>query len=103
MDKPTTSLSANSPGVHLVMARENSQAPRWRPVTQSFSVSTSARKFPYTNKLNCIGFIEIRFNWKKILNHGQFRTFKAIPNDPICPVARAGRILLRADTLRIPP
>jgi hypothetical protein len=59
--------------------------------------------FPYSNKLNFLGFIEIRFGWKKSQRHGQFRTFKALPNYPLCPVARARRILLWADTLCIPP
>jgi hypothetical protein len=58
---------------------------------------------PYTNKLDCIGYVEIRFRWQKSLRHGQFRTFKALPNDPLCHVARARRILLRSDTLCTPP
>jgi hypothetical protein len=57
---------------------------------------------PYSNKLNCLRFVEIRFRWQKSQRHGQFRTLKALPNDPLCPVVRARRILLRADTLHIP-
>jgi hypothetical protein len=56
---------------------------------------------PYSNKLNCLGFIKIRFRWQKSQWHGQFRTFKALSNDPLCPVARARWILLQADTLHI--
>jgi hypothetical protein len=58
---------------------------------------------PYTNKLNCIIFIETRLRWQKSMRHGQFRTFKVMPNDPLRPMTRARRILLRADTLRTPP
>jgi hypothetical protein len=58
---------------------------------------------PYSNKLNCLGFMEIRFRWQKSQRHGQVRTFMALPNDPLCPVARARRILLQAETLRILP
>jgi hypothetical protein len=38
---------------------------------------------PYTNKLNCIEFVEIHSHWQESLRHGQFRTFKALPNDPL--------------------
>jgi hypothetical protein len=50
--------------------------------------------FPYSNKLSCLGFVNIHFQWQKSQRHGQFGTFKALPHDPICPVARARRILL---------
>jgi hypothetical protein len=49
---------------------------------------------PYSNKLNCLGFIKIFFRWKKSQWHRQFQAFKVLPNDPLCPVARARWILL---------
>jgi hypothetical protein len=58
---------------------------------------------PYSNKLNCIRFVDIRFRLQKSLRHGQFRTLKALPNDPLCPVVMSRRTLLRADALCIPP
>jgi hypothetical protein len=62
-----------------------------------------SNKVPYTNKLNYIGFVEIYFCWKKSRRHGQFRTFKAVSNDPPCQVSRARHILLWDDTLCIHP
>jgi hypothetical protein len=40
---------------------------------------------PYTNKLICIGFVELHFRWQKSLHRSQFGTFKAIPGEMICP------------------
>jgi hypothetical protein len=57
---------------------------------------------PYTNKIDCIGFVEIRFRWQKSLRHGQFCTIKALSNNPLCPVAKARRILLQTDTCAPP-
>jgi hypothetical protein len=44
-----------------------------------------SKMVPYMNKLNCIGFVEIHFCWQNSLDHGQFRTFKAIPGNPLYP------------------
>jgi hypothetical protein len=62
-----------------------------------------SNKVPHTNKLNCLGFVKIRFRWQKRFRHGQFRTIKAMPNDPLWRVARAWPIHLWVDTLCVPP
>jgi hypothetical protein len=94
MARPTTAPTSIALGERVATDRSNSRVLRWRPVTSN--------TVPHTNKLNCIGFVDIHFRWQKSLRHGQFHTFKALSNDSLCPVARDRRIILRADTLCIP-